>query len=234
MSFSRKHLKYVLICFISTVIVLTGLVSFAADHLSTAYIRPRTLVYSSGNFQVYADNDFDGYQKALIGPAARILHERLNNSTQRAKIIDCAFNRANKDKPASKKVIDDQLKKVFINAASGNRPIKMTVTYMHTENKVVGRARVGSPGQFPEKGDLLRIALNSDYFGAKATYSQKENFDYWANVMAHEVLHNLGYRHPTGYPGSFIEEFGVCVQYNGTEPAQFGLTDIDVYDQMEK
>lgn len=53
-------------------------------------------------------------------------------------------------------------------------------------------------------------------------------------MLGYEVINNLGYRHPTGYPGSFIEEFGVCVQFNGVEPAQFGLTDSDVYDGMEK
>jgi hypothetical protein len=93
---------------------------------------------------------------------------------------------------------------------------------------------IGNPGQFPEAGELLRVALNSDYFGAKATYHLKNDFDYWAGVLAHEVLHNLGYGHRTGYPGSFIEEFGICVQLNGEQPAQLGLTDTDVYDGKDK
>jgi len=66
------------------------------------------------------------------------------------------------------------------------------------------------------------------------TIDLKDDFNYWADVLAHEILHNFGYRHPTGYPGSFIEEFGVCVRLNGVEPAQFGLTDSGVYDGMEK
>jgi hypothetical protein len=227
-----KFFKYLLVGLISVSIIMAGSVVLAATHLDTAYIRPRTLVYSSGNFRTLADNSFDGFQRALIGPAARILHERINRN--RSGILDCAYRRANKDLPRSREVIDNQLRSVFVNAASGNRPIQMTVAYMWSEPNAVGRATVGNSGQFPERGDLLRVALNSDHFGAQATYHLKENFDYWANVLAHEVLHNLGYRHPTGYPGSFIEEFGVCVQFNGVEPAQFGLTDSDVYDGMDK
>ena len=42
--------------------------------------------------------------------------------------------------------------------------------------------------------------------------------------MIHEVLHNLGYAHPNGYEGSFIEEFGLCTRYSGNVPADFSLT----------
>jgi hypothetical protein len=70
----------------------------------------------------------------------------------------------------------------------------MTVAYMWSEPGFGGRASVGG---FPEKGDLLRVALNSDYFGAKATDNLKDDSDYWAGALAHEVLHNLGYGHPT-------------------------------------
>jgi len=212
---------------------MLGSVALAGTHLGTAYIQPRTLVYSGGNFRTYADNKFDGFQQALIGPAAKKLHERMNDN-QRSKILDCAYKRASKALPRSRQTIDTQLKNIFVNPASGNRPIKMTVAYMWSEANAVGRAPIGNSGQFPEKGDLLRVALNSDYFGAQATYHLKDDFDYWAGVLAHEVLHNLGYGHPTGYPGSFIEEFGICVQLNGAQPAQFGLTDSDVYDGKDK
>lgn len=112
----------------------------------------------------------------MIGPAAKKLHARINND-QRSKILDCAYQRASKDIPSSRQTIDDPLKNVFVNAASGNRPIKMTVAYMWSEPGFVGRASVGG---FPEKGDLLRVALNSDYFGAKATDNLKDDSDYWA------------------------------------------------------
>ncbi|MDV3002991.1 MAG: hypothetical protein N5P05_004646 (plasmid) [Chroococcopsis gigantea SAG 12.99] len=215
-----------------SVVIMLGSLALASTHLDTAYIQPRSLVYSAGNFRTYADNKFDGFQQALIGPAAKRLHEKMNN--QRGKILDCAYQRASKDLPSSRQTIDNQLKTVFVNAASGNRPIKMTVAYMWSEKDNVGKAPVGNSSQFPEQGDLLRVALNSDYIGAQTTYHLKNDFDYWAGVLAHEVLHNLGYRHPTGYKGSFIEEFGICVQLNGVQPVQLGLTDSDVYDGMQK
>jgi hypothetical protein len=231
--FSLIHFKYFFSGFIVTVVLATGVVASAVDYLGTAYIRPKTLVYSNKSFQAYADNAFDGDQKALIGPAAKVLHERLNSSKQREQILNCAYSRASKDLPRNRKEIDDQLKKVFVDSASGNRPIKMTVTHLSAVPNAVGLGVVGS-GEFPEKGDLLRIALSSDYFGAKATYHLKNDFDYWAGIMAHEVLHNLGYSHPNGYPGSFIEEFGICTQLNGKQPAQLGLTDDNVYDGKDK
>ncbi|HYW20370.1 MAG TPA: hypothetical protein VE956_13880 [Nodularia sp. (in: cyanobacteria)] len=227
-----KSFKHLLVGLTSISSIMLSSAVFADTHLETAYIQPRTLVYSGGNFRVLADNKFDGSEKALIGPAAKILHQRL--STNRSKILDCTYRRANKDFPSSRAVIDNQLRSVFVNAASGNRPIVMTVAYMWAEPGNVGRGTLGKSGQFPEKGDLLRVALNSDQFGAGATYHKSNDLDYWADVLAHEVLHNLGYNHPTGYPGSFIEEFGVCVRFNGVEPAEFGLTGSDVYDGMKK
>jgi len=37
----------------------------AETNLNTAYIQPRTLVYSGSNFRTYADNKFDGFQQAV-------------------------------------------------------------------------------------------------------------------------------------------------------------------------
>lgn len=219
MSLSRKHLKYVLVGFVSTVIVLTGLVSFAADHLGTAYIRPRTLVYAQGNFWVYADNAFNEEQRQLIRTASIKLHDRMR--TQRSRILDCAYKRSSNNRPSSRQAIDNQLVGTFVNAASGNRPIKLTVTRMWSEPRYAGLAPVGG---FPEKGDLFRIALNSDDLGSNAQYFLKTNTDYWAGVMVHEVLHNLGYNHPSPSNGSFIKEFGRCTQYVGNVPADFNLT----------
>ena len=87
MSFSRKFLKYILVGFVSAVVVLTGLVSIAADHLNTAYIRPRTLVYANGNFWVYADNAFTEEQRQLLRTASIKLHDRMRN--QRSVVLKC-------------------------------------------------------------------------------------------------------------------------------------------------
>jgi hypothetical protein len=50
------------------------------------------------------------------------------------------------------------------------------------------------------------------------------HFHYDKAMIGHEVLHNLGYNHPSPSHGSFIKEFGRCTQYVGNVPADFNLT----------
>lgn len=46
-----------------------------------------------------------------------------------------------------------------------------------------------------------------------------------AGTIFHEIMHNLGWNHPTGYPGSFIKEAGLCiVRNNADKNSGFGLT----------
>ena len=224
MSFSRKFLKYVLVGFVCAVVVLTGLVSIAADNLETAYIQPRTLVYAGGSFRVLAENGFDQEQKQLIREASIRVRERMRS--QRSAILACANKRSNRDKQsASGKGINDQIEQVFFKRASGGRAINLSVVRLWSDSEAAGRAPIGTRDyQFPEKGDLLRISLNSDDIGSKSQYFLKNDIDYWAGVIAHEILHNLGYSHPNGYEGSFIKEFGRCTRYSGNVPADFNLT----------
>jgi hypothetical protein len=224
MNFSRRHRKYLLAGFVSAVIVSTGLVSIAADNLSTAYIQPRTLVYQGGAFQVFAENGFDQEQKQLIREASIRVRERMRS--QRSAIVACANKRSNRDKQSSSgKAINDQIDQVFFKTASGGRTIKLSVVRLWSDSEAVGKAPVGTRDyQFPEHGDLLRISLNSDDLGSKSQYFLKNDIDYWAGVIAHEILHNLGYSHPNGYEGSFIKEFGRCTRYSGNVPADFNLT----------
>ena len=224
MSFSRKFLKYVLVSFVSAVVVLTGLVSIAADNLDTAYIQPRTLVYAGGSFRVLAENGFDQEQKQIIREASIRVHERMRS--QRSAILACADKRSNRDKQsASGKAINDQIDQVFFKTASGGRPINLSVVRLWSDNRYAGFAPVGTRDyRFPEKGDLLRISLNSDDLGSKSKYFLRNDVDFWAGMVAHEILHNLGYSHPNGYEGSFVREFGYCTQYSGNVPADLNLT----------
>jgi hypothetical protein len=199
-------------------------VSIAADNLSTAYIQPRTLVYAGGSFRVFAENGFDQEQKQLIREASIRVRERMRS--QRSAILACANKRSNRDKQsASGKAINDQIDQVFFKTASGGRTINLSVVRLWSLDDTAGLAPVGTRDyQFPEKGDLLRISLNSDKLGSKSQYFLKNDIDYWAGVITHEVLHNLGYDHPNGYEGSFIKEFGRCTRYSGNVPADFNLT----------
>lgn len=232
-----KLFKYLCVGFFLSLVLAFWVPAVANTFLDTAYIRPRTLAFAQGNFWVYADNKFSQSQQSIITSASRKLHGQMNDPTQRSKITDCALQRTVRAKP-NKQTVENQLKQVFVNPASGNRPIKATVTYMWSEQYFVGRGTLGT-GQFPEKGDLLRVAFNSDYFGNSSQFSLKNDVDYWAATLAHEILHNLGYDHPQG-KGDFITEFDLCVNFNGSLPKRFGLNggtedDIDdVYFRMKK
>lgn len=237
-----KFLKFLLIGFLLSVTVMFAIPSVAETFVDTAYISPRTLVFAKGNFWVYAHNNFSQSQQAMIKSASSKLHEQMNNPNQRSKLINCGLRRTVRSKP-SERAVDNQLKQVFVNPASGNRPIKTTVAYMWSgtdprHQDAVGWGPIGT-GQFPEKGDLLRVAFNSDYFGDSSQFSLRNDVDYWAATLVHEILHNLGYNHPQA-KGDFITEFDLCVNFNGSIPQRFGLNggtedDIDdVYFRMKK
>lgn len=73
---------------------------------------------------------------------------------------------------------------------------------------VVGVGWVGIMDRSKEKNNYF-IGLNSDYMNH--SYQHGLDYHYWSSVIAHEVAHNGGYRHPNGYNGTLIEEFDECV-----------------------
>jgi hypothetical protein len=188
-------------------------------NLATAYIIPKEPVYLHERFETYADATFSAHDFAIIGPSAKKMHLLLNNPTKRNEVLDCAYRNSTMNLPISRTLIADQLVYVFANPI---RPIRLHVARLWNEDPVAGRAPLGNGGTpgsctngaFPECGDLMRVALNADHLGSDSTFFLRHDTDYWAAVLAHEVLHNLGHNHPNGYPGSFITEFGNCVQSN--------------------
>lgn len=99
----------------------------------------------------------------------------------------------------------------------------------------VGRAPVGTvktvfgaaPPQFgltggasqwrpPVTEGSFEITLNKAYLGER-DYSLGRDEAYWAGVIAHEMLHNLGHTHPEGvYDGVFIRDYQNAIRHNGT------------------
>lgn len=242
-----KFFKFLLIGFLLSVTVMFAIPSVAETFLDTAYIRPRTLVFAKGNFWVYADKNFNQSQQAIIKAASSKLHAQMNDPAQRSSLIDCGLQRTVRARP-SKQTVDSQLKQVFVNPASGNRPIKTTVAFMWSgtdpeHQDAVGLAKVGGTGNpplvFPEKGDLLRVAFNSDFFGDSSQFQLRDDVDYWKATLVHEILHNLGYNHPQE-KGDFITEFDLCVNFNGSIPQGLGLNGStgdnidDIYRRMKK
>lgn len=251
MNLLTRFIKFLFLGFLLSISITFAFPSVAETFLDTAYIRSRTLAFAKGNFWVYADNKFDMPQQSMIKSASSKLHQQMNDAAQRSKIIDCALVRTVRYKP-TKQTVDAQLKQVFVNAASGNRPMKTTVAYMWSgtnHQDAVALAPVGGTGSppllFPEKGDLLRVAFNSDFFGDKSQYQFKDDVNYWAATLVHEILHNLGYGHSYDHSkdpakGDFVSEFDVCANFNGSIPQGVGLNgatgdDIDdIYYRMKK
>jgi len=58
----------------------------------------------------------------------------------------------------------------------------------------VGLGSVNSYCQF----SIISIAINNFYIGSDSEYFQSQNHKYFAGVIAHELLHNLGWRHLSG------------------------------------
>ncbi len=79
----------------------------------------------------------------------------------------------------------------------------------------VGRGYIDiTKGNNQDKENFFWIALNSDFMNDDYAYGISP--DYWVSVISHEMLHNLGYSHPTGYAKSFINEFGEQIHADGT------------------
>ncbi|XXX74584.1 hypothetical protein WMF30_43740 [Sorangium sp. So ce134] len=167
------------------------------------------------------DPTFTDAQKEVLRRAMTIFVERA--ATQ--NVIDCAYRNSTKDFPASRGTFENQLVEalVYRNLGSIFYPGYVYVARYWDEQDTVGRGYINlfydKDRPLPGYSDrhYLHFAINSDHLGEGKAYHLAEDADYWAGVMAHEALHNLGYRHPTGYPGSFIKEYGICVWHNGSD-----------------
>ena len=189
-----------------------------------AYILPSTLVYRNSQFKVFADSSFTGGQLAMIGPASKIMWERL--SSNKASILTCAYDLATQDEPR-RDVFEKQLNDflgssqnpVSLYAARawnlpspGANRIVLGRTYFYPYPDVPAtstNAAYSMVKEYPK----ARILINSDALAQFASEADKER---WAGVIAHEMAHNFGYSHP-GNNASFVYTFGKCVSINGSK-----------------
>lgn len=190
--------------------------------------------------QVGIDYGFSSQQKSILDTALSLFMER----ALKPHVIDCAYRRSHKDFPVSREKFVAQLleslRPLPINSLTTIPSFAFIAMYNNDYRSVgVGYVNLFYDTDKPlhpfSHRHYLHIALNSDYLGPGANYFYKNNAEYWAGVIAHEFLHNLGYRHPTGYPGSFIKEYGNCVHTNGIESELVeGLEDLEVYRKLDE
>ncbi len=169
--------------------------------------------------QLGVDEDFSKEQKNIIFQAMQIFVER----ALQEHVINCAFSHAYKDLPGSKErfkaQLYDGLRPLLVGDAT--IPSFAFVARLSEYDNTVGLAYVGlfydSDHPLPDHSGrhYFYVALNSDYLGPNASYRYRNDRDYWAGVLAHEYLHNLGYDHPSGYSGSFVKEYQRCLAGNG-------------------
>lgn len=87
-------------------------------------------------------------------------------------------------------------------------PTPLHINHFADTRRVLGSAIVN----LYHRSKLLRIKLNGTHMGQ---YGHAE----WSSVIAHEILHNLGWGHPKGsYPASLaIEIYQHCIEQGGDD-----------------
>lgn len=184
------------------------------------------------------DPSFSNSQKSIIKQGMKAFVDR----SLRESVLSCAFNSSTKDFPESRQKFKSQM----LEALSYRKLDDLTYpgyAYVGRFWNDINAAGLGFINLFYDRSNALpgykdrhylHVALNSDHLGEESQYFLARDFEYWAGVLGHEFLHNLGYVHPTGYSGSFVKEYGNCVWKNGTDRdlPEGTLEDAEVHKDM--
>jgi hypothetical protein len=180
---------------------------------------------------LYADKEFTSVQHDLLLESLKKVFFRRDKQ----RIRDDAWARTEHDEqPVNGLITGDTrvqtftayVRKMF---TSGTR-IYVTKIFDAGNTVGLGWVNIVDYDAVPKK---YFVGLNADYM--TNSYSWGLNYHYWASVLAHEMLHNLGYRHEGGYPGSLITEWGTAIHHDRSgnfdddgwingRPDGFGLT----------
>ncbi len=170
------------------------------------------------SIQLGLDDNFSDEQRDFVIRAVEAFLERSLSD----RVLTCAFHNATRDMPNSRKEFETQLYLSLAPRLVGGVAVPaflFIARYWDDPGYVgVGYMNLFYDTDMPMPGQKDRhyfhVAINSDYMEPKKYWAARDE-RYWAGVIGHEMLHNLGYDHPTGYPGSFIKVYGDCVASNG-------------------
>ena len=184
------------------------------------------------------DPTFSDSERTIIKQSMKTFVER----SMREAVINCVFSNSTKDLPESREKLKSQLLEALSYRKLDNLvyPGYAYVARFWDDQNTVG---LGYVDLFYDKSNALpgynnrhyfHVALNSDHLGEDSPYLHAKNAEYWAGVLAHEFLHNLGYVHPTGSSGSFVKEYGNCIWKNGIERdlPEGTLEDLEIHKEM--
>lgn len=177
------------------------------------------------SLNVHISNNFSNQQKEVIEKAAQIMVQRV----MRDRVFKCTYKysyRGYKSLPIRN---DEQTLRDALQASLGSvktsvapspeQAFKGGTLYIdRLDSNQPQDERLGQAieNYFDDNGHL-RIELNADYLTSGAKFNYTIQPQSWAGVIAHEILHNLGWSHPSGYQGTVISEFGQCVARNGAD-----------------
>jgi hypothetical protein len=167
------------------------------------------------------DPSFTEDERSVIKPALQTFMERSMNEIT----LNCAFQNSTKNLPASK----DRFREQLYDALSYRRINDLKFpgfAYIEREKNSSGFIGSGDINLFYDRSEpspgyknkhYFYISINPDYLSSDSGYSFSKSIDFWAGVLGHLFLHNLGYDHPTGTSGSFINEYAQCISLNSRE-----------------
>jgi hypothetical protein len=176
--------------------------------------------YGYARGPIYIDKTFTAKQHQLIAQAAHQVGMRMKNPRIQAELAQCAAQNSSKEGPRSLAKFNEQVSYyfthgpfrtyVYITAFSGTSPKP------GNSLPFIGLGWTGSISSVP-KGkatdasgpyDILHIAINRDFVPED---NSRDNIVLFAETIAHEFLHNLGFTHNSGYAGTYIEAYEQCM-----------------------
>lgn len=197
---------------------------YAPIAITGPVFRQATGGHSCVRFNLYINRDFNPKQHRAIVRATRLMALQVMQN----KTLDCAYDYANRDYEAPSPDEDKALLRqafwqslVYVDEQASL--VADTVTLPQggdlyidgfdiSESMAHGLALLDL---YP-KERIFWIYLNRDFIESRLSLLVPSSPEIWAGIIAHEMMHNLGWDHPNGYEGSLITEFGNCISHEGT------------------
>lgn len=169
--------------------------------------------------QLRADSSFSSGQMNLIAESFRILIDR----ALAPHVLDCTFSSAEQGTPNSRQDFEFDLFSALGPTMIGGMPVP---SFFFVSSYVQDPLETGKGIQnlyYERKNPMpgydhhhrFYVALNSDYLDSPDKFAAGKNPDFWAGVLAHQMLHNLGFEHTNPSAGSFIRQYEKCVRSDG-------------------
>jgi len=197
--------------------------------------------YQCGTFEadVVISDKFSNEQREIITEAAKIMSSRMLTK----RILDCTYRNADKDftgkdkfgygtdrEHLSRMLYAAVLRDGYEGGPGWDKVGDIYVDYFEKDYTpgqtfTLGQAIIdyfasSSSYEAYHKNDSRRwhgrMEINAKPIGSNLPID-KSNASALAGTMAHELLHNVGWDHPQGYPGTVIKEYGLCISRNGDD-----------------